>query len=132
MKDSPQPFSESLKSLLSLASTSNFWVEWTVLSDFGPGWIGGERKICFYLDQTPFADTPFHDWLKETLIKVLRIPQESPEAVINGEGEIHLNEGSLELEFSWDKAIPYQYPTDGGNGKVVFIDLKFLDLRSIK
>ena len=97
------------------------WVEWTVLCEFGPNWVGSCRKIQFYLDDRPLAPSPLQADLEQRLIDVLGIPETSKDAVITGEAKDQRTPGVIELIYSWQAAIPYADPHDSQHGTIMLL-----------
>ena len=64
---------ETMEVLLRYMQEKELSVEWTVYSDIGPGWIGGSRTICFYLDEHPLHDNSFHERLQRSVIAFANI-----------------------------------------------------------
>ncbi|MCA9032493.1 MAG: hypothetical protein KDA66_16875, partial [Planctomycetaceae bacterium] len=95
--------------------------EWHVRCDIGPDWIGAGREIRFYLEQRPLAGNSFHQYLKDILVQALSIPDECPDAVINGYGTITRVLDVLEIEYEWSEAVPYMDPRESRFGKVEFL-----------
>jgi len=58
--------------------------------------------------------------LKNRLIKLLPIPDKSEDYIITGKGEIQLNGDKLEIIYSWEATIPYQYPEKNESGELIF------------
>lgn len=114
-----------MQSLLKHMEKEALSVEWTVLSDIGPDWIGSSRSICYYLENTALSETSFHDQLKDTLIKAVNIPDESEESVIYGEGDIIISGNFLQINYWWTKTIPYaEKPNDRGKGEINLIRIE--------
>ncbi len=108
---------ETKESLLEHMQEKELTVEWTVYSDVGPDWIGSHRTMCFYLDEYPLHDNSFHDRLRQSVIKLVNIPETSEDNVIQGEGEIVEKNGRLYLTYWWSSAPPYQDSVESGNGE---------------
>lgn len=117
MKESDNIIVENLASLIEQMNNSEFWVEWKVLSNIGPDWIGSSRSICFYLGELAICENKFHDQLRSAMIEVAKIPETSSETVIDGEGKIQYLDGKLNVKYWWSKAIPYQDPCEQGNSE---------------
>ena len=113
----------SIQTLLINIESYELWVKWEVRCEIGPDWIGGGITIQFYLDDRPLAQTPFHTQLKIILQERLKIPDSSPDAVINGEAEINRIGNRLDLDYSWSETVPFAYPRYSGSGTALFIDL---------
>ena len=112
----------NLESLLHQMEQADFGVEWTVRCQFGPDWVTGGRWIQFYLGGKPLAKTLLHQELKTSLVQALSIPEMSPDAVINGEGEINHTDNRLVIDYDWWESVPYMYPRDSGAGTAVLIE----------
>lgn len=93
--------------LTSLLNTSELTVEWEVLSDIGPNWIGSIRTLKFCIENTPIETIGILEQLENNIIERLAIPERSEDAVINGHGEISLKTTRLKLDYEWDAWIPY-------------------------
>lgn len=106
----------SILSLLYYMKSKDLSVEWQVLSDIGPDWIRSERKISFYLGDIRLRESDFHSALKNILIEVVGIPATSDAEIIDGEGNITLENNTLKIKYWWTKTIPYQYSEHGGRG----------------
>ncbi|MCO7226023.1 hypothetical protein [Pleionea sp. CnH1-48] len=113
----------SLNTLLQYMQKSELSVEWRVTSDIGPDWIGSTREIYFYLGSEKLDETEFHDQLKSALIKVANIPPSSEKHVIDGEGDVTIEDGFLKIKFWWSKAIPYQHSDESGSGEGVLFKI---------
>jgi hypothetical protein len=61
--------------------------------------------------------------LKDALIKALKIPATSPDAVITGEGTVTRDEDTLEIDYGWSEAVPYMDPRNHGFRKARLLDL---------
>ena len=110
---------KDFKDLILKMKAMEFSVQWRVTSDIGPEWIGSSKTIDFYLDDYVLNETEFITRLKKALSKRVPIPNESKDHVITGEGNISLENNQLKLHYSWEKTIPYSYPSDHKEGKVV-------------
>lgn len=111
---------ESFEELNTKIKTMEFSVKWVITSDIGPDWIGSTRTIDFYLDHFIWNETEFSKVLKNKLIKLLSIPSESKDYIINGHGIITPKNGKLEIHYSWDTTIPYQEPSQSKEGILLF------------
>ena len=108
---------ETMEVLLRYMQEKELSVEWTVYSDIGPGWIGGSRTICFYLDEHPLHDNSFHERLQRSVIAFANIPETGGENMIYGEGQVSAKNGRLYLSYRWDSAPPYLESVESGHGQ---------------
>ncbi len=120
----PRPIEiKTLEGLLKAMESAQLGVEWKVRCDIGPDWIGGGVLVQFYLDDRPLTETDLHNYLKQTLIEHLDIPESTVNSVITGEGEIKRVGNKLEINYDWYEAVPFAYSHASDGGKTVFIDL---------
>jgi len=113
-----------IHSLLKNMKTKELFVEWKVLSEIGPEWIGSDHNIVFYLGGVPLSENIFHSYLKNVLIRVVGIPEVSDEEIIDGEGNLTLENNTLKIKYLWTKTIPYQDPLLGGNGEGILLEVQ--------
>ncbi len=111
---------DNFEELTAKMKTMEFSVEWRVTSDIGPDWVGSYRTIDFYLNEYILSETKFCESLKDKLIKIIPIPNKSKDHVITGDGYITLENKQLEIYYSWEKAIPYNNPSEYKEEKVLF------------
>lgn len=102
-------------------ATKTMTVEWKVLCEIGPEWIGSSRKITFYLDKTPLKNSEFNDFLIESLINVMQIPSTSEEHVIKGYGKFILQGSELIIKYETEANIPYDDKFNFDNGTKCFL-----------
>ena len=93
--------------LMTQLNTTELTVEWEVLSDIGPNWIGSIRQLKFCFENTPVETTGIFKQLENNIIERLAIPERSADTVINGHGKISLKNKTLKLDYEWDEWIPY-------------------------
>ena len=103
--------------LFDLIQEKEIKVEWTFKSDIGPGWIGRGQTMSFYCDNIEVIENAFLLRLKGKLMKLMADQMNYPDHVINGSGNINLENGKLKLSFFWNGAVPYQYPDISGEGE---------------
>lgn len=112
-----QPFSiPDLDTFCQLVEQGRVGVDWTVLSDIGPEWMGSERRLTFHVDGRAVGDNPTISRLAARLIDGLQIPATSSAHVIRGEGDLRKNGSAIEVVYDWSKAIPYDHPAETGSG----------------
>lgn len=111
----------SIEQLKSELHSKAFEVEWKVLCEIGPDWIGGSRKVCFYLDDQPLDDSEFHTMLIEQLINKLSIPSTNEKYVIEGTGELTIINSSLVVKYTTAANIPYDVNYLYSSGEVVLL-----------
>lgn len=102
-------------------ATKKLTVEWKVLCDIGPEWIGSSRDITFYLDDIPLENSEMNDWLMHTLIDVMKIPSTSKDVVITGRGEFMLQGSDLMIEYETEANIPYDDKFNFDSGTKCFL-----------
>ncbi|MEO1477091.1 MAG: hypothetical protein AAFV01_00795 [Bacteroidota bacterium] len=110
--------------LIDLVEQGRVDVRWSVTSEGGPGWIGSARVVSFLVDGTPVAETALVQRLATALVEALSIPASSQDHVISGEGTVRKRDRLIEVEYEWDKAKPYAWPSETGGGTVTLIALE--------
>ncbi|CAM2010724.1 hypothetical protein [Acanthopleuribacter pedis] len=116
----PSSFETFIQSL----SENECEVEWFVHPDFGPDGMYGRREITFFLAGDPLPDSALHDTLKQYLIDLLNIPATSTRFLISGEGDITLEGNQLKIKYWWQKAIPFDHPSESYRGEGILTSLK--------
>ena len=96
-------------------------VNWKVLCDIGPDWIGSSRNITFYLDKLPFEENDFCNFMTDQLIEVMEIPSTSEHHVIKGFGKFILEGSDLIIQYETEANIPYDDKFDFESGTKTFI-----------
>ncbi|MEO1075719.1 MAG: hypothetical protein AAFX41_07100 [Bacteroidota bacterium] len=110
--------------MIDLVEQGRVDVCWSVTSEGGPGWIGSARVVSFLVDGTPVAETALVQRLATALVEALSIPASSQDHVISGEGTVRKRDRLIEVEYEWDKAKPYAWPSETGGGTVTLIALE--------
>ncbi len=109
----------TVQELIREMKRADFSVEWTVTSEFGPEWIGSTRTITFFLGELRLKDTPFLKSITRAVIEGIPIPEKNEDHVITGQGDFHLKQKHLELQYSWEATIPYQNPDNYQSGTLL-------------
>jgi hypothetical protein len=111
----------SMEELKKELATKTMTVEWKVLCDIGPDWIGSSRKITFYLDKLPLENSEFSNFLIERLTDVMKIPSTSEDYVIKGNGKFILQGSELMIKYETEANIPYDDKFNFDNGTKCFL-----------
>ena len=107
---------QRLKTLLGQLQGRRLFVEWEVLPEGGPGWVGSSRSVTISIEEEPLADAALHALLADAVVAVVGIPETSREHLIQGEGEIRPRGDCLELDYECSATIPYQHPSRSDEG----------------
>ncbi len=97
----------TLAELKEALQSKELMVEWSVRCETGPEWIGSEREISFYLNDQALGDNPFHEMLKDALVKSVNVPATSEVYMIKGEGELRIVDNNLVVHYQMEYNIPY-------------------------
>lgn len=108
-----------VQELRTLMEAEPLGVVWQVWSDIGPGWIGGGRRVRWWLGKRELVEGPVRDRLTEALVEALAIPDSGGDAVFKGEGTGRWEGERLVVTYDWDATVPYMDPHEEGEGEVV-------------
>lgn len=110
----------SWKELLVSIEKEELSAEWKVRSRIGPEWVGSRREIVFYIGDQSLGKCSLHEELKKRLICVVGIPESSENEVIDGEADFELSGSTIQVDYLWTKAAPYEDPSFSQKGNDVF------------
>lgn len=91
-------------------------VRWQIKSDIGPGWIGRGKRFRLSSNNIQFKKNSFHIELVEKLSTSLSSLEKYNDHTLDGKGKIIIEDQAIKFQYSWEGAIPYQYPDKNGNG----------------
>lgn len=111
----------SIEELKKELENKTLTVNWKVLSEIGPNWIGSSRNISFYLDKLPFEPSDFCNFMTNKLIEVMEIPSTSKDHVIEGFGVFILEDSNLIIQYETEANIPYDDNFNFENGVKTFM-----------
>jgi hypothetical protein len=120
LNNSPKiPFNHQIQAAL---RTQLLTVMWQVNPEIGPDWIGSSREICFYWDDEQLQENELFEYLKQCLLAAVCIPETSKDDIIDGEGDLFIENNNLMINYTAQYSKPYAYTHAVKNGKVLLIE----------